>query len=200
MIMTVFAPQFPPREPLLQLSVAQYHEMVERGILTEDDPVELLEGWLITKMPKNPPHAVATDLVSDKLNEVKPAGWSIRTQDPITTEDSEPEPDVVLVRGSRRDYSQRHPGPSDLALVVEVADFTLERDRTIKKRAYARARIVEYWIVNLVERTVEVHREPTGPVARPDFASVTTAHEGDSVAVFIEGREIARIAVADLLP
>lgn len=189
-----------PTEPVFRLSVAKFHEMIERGILTDDDPVELIEGWLITKMPKNPPHAVATDLMVDKLNELKPAGHIVKTQDPITTDDSEPEPDVMLVRGTRRDYLQRHPGPADLELVVEVADSTLERDRTIKRRAYARAGIPVYWIVNLADRAVEVYTDPSGPVPQPDFRNRSVHRTGDSVNLAVQGRPIATIAVADLLP
>ena len=75
-------------------------------------------------MPKNPPHVTASDLTADKLNDLKPSGCSVRRQDPITTGDSEPDPDVVLARGSRRDFETRHPGPSEVALLVEVADST----------------------------------------------------------------------------
>jgi Uma2 family endonuclease len=130
-----------PTEPVWRFSVAQYHQMIRLGILTEDDPVELLEGWIIHKMPKNPPHRAATKLTRNALEEIVPEGWYVDAQEPITLLDSEPEPDVVVVRGNTRDYLDRHPGSQDLALVVEIADSTLERDRTSKKRLYARAGI-----------------------------------------------------------
>jgi Uma2 family endonuclease len=174
--------------------------MIECGILTDDDPVELLEGWLIPKMPKNPPHVLATELTADKLDAMKPAGWHVRRQDPVTTDDSEPEPDVALVRGERRNYADRHPGPADLALVVEVADTTLERDRTVKKRTYARAAIPAYWIVNLVSRSVEVFTDPSGPSEQPDFRSRVERSEGELVPLAIAGREVGAIPVRDLLP
>ena len=89
------APPAPPPEPIWRLSVAQYHEMMNTGILDEDDPVELLEGWLIPKMPKNPPHMVTKGLASDALARLLPPGWHVNEQEPITTEDSEPDPDVM---------------------------------------------------------------------------------------------------------
>ena len=96
------APPAPP-EPIWRLSVEQYHEMIDAGILDEDDPVELLEGWLIPKMPKNPPHSFTTDLTREALAGLLPTGWYVRGQEPITTEDSEPESDVAVIRGDRRD-------------------------------------------------------------------------------------------------
>src|SRR5437899_3211819 len=107
-----------PAEPIYRLSVAQYHAMIRADILTEDDPVELLEGWLVVKMPKNPPHRLSTGLTRTALERVVPAGWYVDTQEPITLEDSEPEPDVAVVRGDRRQYADHHPGPQDLALSV----------------------------------------------------------------------------------
>src|SRR5712692_8749886 len=123
-----------PADRIFRLSVEQYHEMARAGILTEDDPVELLEGWLVTKMTKNPPHSVATHAIRRALDEMIPAGWFVDSQEPLTTDDSEPEPDAMVVRGHWRDYTERHPSPSAVVLVVEVADSTLQNDRTIKKR------------------------------------------------------------------
>ena len=81
-----------PTEPIYRLSVAQYHAMAEHGILTEDDPVELLEGWLVQKMTKYRPHTLTTGLVRRALDEIVPGGWYVDSQEPITTEESEPEP------------------------------------------------------------------------------------------------------------
>lgn len=189
-----------PMDPIWRLTVEQYHEMIRAGILMDGDAVEFLEGWLVTKMSKNPPHVLANDLTADKLDEIKPADWHVKRQDPITTSDSEPEPDVALVRGNRRDYHQRHPSPADIGLVVEIADSTLERDRTTKKRAYARAGIAVYWIVNLVDRTVEVYTDPSGPAEMPDYRDRTDHLEAGSVALSLDGREVASIPVRDLLP
>ncbi len=189
-----------PEVPVRRLSVAEYHQMLQAGILTEDDPVELLEGWLVPKMTKNPPHRAATRLTRVALEAIVPAGWYVDSQEPVTTDDSEPEPDVSVVRGQTRDYLARHPGPADIGLLVEVADESLARDRGVKKRSYARARVANYRIVNLIDRHVEVHTDPTGPADVPDYRQRHVYHENEHVPVVLDGEEIGRIAVRDLLP
>jgi Uma2 family endonuclease len=149
-----------PNDRIWRLSIEQYHAIIQAGILTDDDSVELLEGWLVFKMPKNPPHRVTTRLVRTALENILPAGWYVDSQEPITLSNSEPEPDIVVVRGDTRQYLDRHPGAEDIALIIEVSDTTLQRDRTVKKRIYARAGISIYWIVNLVEEQVEVYSQP----------------------------------------
>jgi Uma2 family endonuclease len=146
-----------PSEPVWRLTVEQYHEMVRTGILTEDDPVELLEGWLVPKVPKNPLHRLSTRLIRLALESLVPAGWYVDSQEPVTLADGEPEPDVMIVRGNSRDYRDRHPGPGEVALVVEVADTSLSRDKGLKKRSYARAGIPVYWIMDLNERRLDIY-------------------------------------------
>jgi Uma2 family endonuclease len=183
-----------------RLSVDRYHAIIRAGILTEDDPVELLEGVLVQKMPKNPAHVTAKRLLRKALERIVPAGWIVDTEDPVTTKDSEPEPDIVVIRGTDLDFADRHPGPKDTALVVEVADSSLRRDRGQKKRLYARARVPEYWIVNLIDRQIEVYAEPTGPGRKPDYRKPTIYSAAGVVPVVIDGRQVGRLTVADLLP
>jgi Uma2 family endonuclease len=190
----------PPAEPIKRLSVDQYHAILRAGVFTDDDPIELLEGWLVEKMPKNPPHSVATGLAADELTGLLPVGWHLITQEPITLPDSEPEPDIGVVRGKRRDYVARHPGPKDVGLIVEIADTTLDRDRGVKKRIYARARIPHYWIVNLVERRLEVHTDPTGPVKKPDYRQSKVFGLKESAILILDGEEIGVVKVRDLVP
>ncbi len=171
--------------------------MIDAGILTDDDPVELLEGYMVQKMPKNPPHRVSTRKTRMALEEVVPSGWYVETQEPITTLESEPEPDVTVVRG---DFAQRHPGPQDLGLLVEVADSTLARDRGTKKRIFARARVAVYWILNLVDRQIEVHADPTGPAEQPDYRQKQVYKPGESVPVILDGKEIGTVEVNAFLP
>jgi len=197
------APPAPPTEPIWRLSVEQYHEMINTGILDDDDPVELLEGWLILKMPKNPPHRVAKRLAQNALAQMLPSGWYVEDQESDTTEDSEPEPDSTIIRGALRDYLERHPGPSDVPLVIEVSDTTLRRDRGLKKRIYARAGIPVYWIINLIENRIEVYTEPTreaGGVEEPDYQRRQDYFPDDEIPVVIEGREAGRLAARELLP
>ncbi len=186
-----------PHDPIWRLSVQQYHEMIRAGILTDDDQVELLEGWLIYKMPKKPQHRIATRLTQKALEAIVPAGWYVDAQEPITLADSEPEPDVMIVRGETQDYFDRHPGAQDIALLVEVADSTLERDRGTKKRMYARAGILVYWIVNLVENTCEVYSKQL--VADADYQQIDVYDLSSALPVLLEGREIGTVQVQDLL-
>lgn len=189
-----------PTELIWRLSVDQYHAMIYAGILTKDDPVELLEGWLISKMAKNPPHTVVTLLIRRAWERLVPAGWYVNTQEPITTADSEPEPDVVVIRGEPRHYLQHHPGPLDVALVVEVADTTLQRDRGFKKRLYARAGIPVYWVVNLPESRFEVYTDPSGPTDAPDYRQRQDYGPADAIPFVLERTEVGRIVVQELLP
>ena len=170
--------------------------MIDAGIFDSDTPVELIEGFLLERMPRTPPHACVTDDVRSALDTILPPGWCTRAQNPITLSDSEPELDVVIARGTRRDYAIRHPGPAGLALVVEVADATLSRDRGTKQRIYARASIPVYWIVDLVNRRVEVRTDPQGDTYR----TLTVLSAGDALSVVIDGVEVATIQVSSLLP
>ena len=189
-----------PPEPVLPLSVDQYREMIRTGILVGGDPIELLEGWLVKKMTKDPPHTLSVGCTFDSLAGVVGSLWHLRIEGPITTGDSEPEPDVSVVRGRRREYADRHPGPDEVGLLVEVADTSLERDRGWKKRIYAAAGIPVYWIVNLIDQRVEVFTEPSGPDEQPDYASQHVYRPGDEVPVLLDGQEAGRIAVDQLLP
>lgn len=190
-----------PALPIWRLSVPQYHSMIDAGILTEDDPVELLEGWLVTKMPKNPPHRLSTQLTREALAYLLPVGWYVDAQEPMTLSDSEPEPDVMVVRGQRRDYAERHPGPGDLALVVEVADATLQRDRTIKKQLYSRAGIPTYWLIDLINRQLDVYTEPFVAGEQADYRRIEHYQRlEDRVPVWIAGQEVGHLTLRDLLP
>jgi Uma2 family endonuclease len=187
-------------DSIRRLTVEQYHAMIRAGFLTEDDRVELLDGWLVRKMPKSPSHRVATGLVREALERAVAPGWHIDSQEPITLADSEPEPDAMVVRGSVRDYVDRHPGPGDVALVVEVSDASLDHDRTVKRNLYARSGIVRYWIVNLPDRRLEVFSLPSRPAAQPNYRRVEHFSHADTVPLVLDDRDLGRIAVRDLLP
>ena len=189
-----------PNDLILRLSIEQYHAIIQAGILTDDDSVELLEGWLVFKRPKNPPHRVTTRLVRTALENILPAGWYVDSQEAITLSNSEPEPDIVVVRGDTRQYLDRHPGAEDIALIIEVSDTTLQRDRTVKKGIYARAGISLYWIVNLVEEQVEMYSQPLVEVEQPDYSQRLDFGRSAVIPIIIEGIEIGAIAVDALLP
>ena len=106
----------------------------------------------------------------------------------------------MIVRGETRDYRDRHPGPEDVALIVEVADSTLERDRGVKRMVYARAGIPVYWIINLLECVLEVYYEPSGVTEGADYGQRRDYGASESVPVMIDGLEVGSVAVRDLVP
>lgn len=190
-------------EPVFTLSVEQYHDMIRNQVLTSDDPVELLEGVLVFKMPKDEPHNVAVDLLNDRIACLLPEGYCYRNQASLTLADGEPEPDGAIVRGERRRFvtEGRKPGPDDTVVVIEVADSTWSRDLGIKKRSYARAGIAEYWVVNLNERVVQVHRKPDAcALPEPTYLEVFTYNATDAVPLAIDGNPVGLIRVSDILP
>lgn len=197
---TPFDPLEVPSFPVRRFTVEEYQRLGEMGVLSEDEDVELIEGWIVPKMNRNPPHDATIEIIQDWLMRHLPAGWRPRIQSGMVTPDSQPEPDLVIVRGDPRERLQRHPGPSDTALVIEVADWSLDFDRKNKARAYARARIPRYWIVNLVDEQIEVFTEPSGPRRRPVFHKQEIYQRDSSIDLVIEGQVIASCRVDDLLP
>lgn len=185
---------------LHRLSVDDYHRMIEAGILHSGQPIELLEGLLVRKMPIHPPHSTALQWTRKRIEALIAAGWDVRIQQPITLSDSEPEPDVCVARGDDRTYTTHHPGPADVGLVVEVAESSLATDQTDKARIYARAGIVTYWIVNLVDRWVEVRTAPSGPAISPAYGQLQTFGPGTVVPLSLDGVHVGDVAVDELLP
>jgi Uma2 family endonuclease len=188
-------PAIPPM-PVYRFSVAQYEALGNQGILRPEDRVELIRGWVVPKMTKGEPHSIACGLLIDGLLARVPAGWHLRIQDPATLEDSVPEPDGAVVRGSRRTYLAAHPGGADVGLAVEVAASSLDFDRTTKRTLYAEAGIPFYWIVNLVDTVLEVYSAPSAG----DYTAVQTYGPGEEVPLVLAGVEVCRIPVAELLP
>jgi Uma2 family endonuclease len=181
-------------------TVDEYHRMLRNGIIREGEPYELVEGRIIEKMSRNPPHDLVLGLTEDEVSRMLPAGWFRRGQSAVTTGDSEPEPDIAIVRGKRRDFADRHPGPGNVGLMIEVSETSLYQDRTEKQRIYARALVPIYWIVNIPEAQVEVYTEPTGDCAEPRYRQRRDFHRGETLPLVLDGAEVGRIAVNDLLP
>ncbi len=178
----------------------EYERLVEAELLGPEDRIELLGGQMIVKEPQYSPHATAIQLVQRTLDRAFGPGWSVRPLLPIAlAEDSEPEPDVCVVRGNPRDYRDTH--PESPVLIVEVSLSRLGFDREHKGSLYARAGITDYWIVNLPDRRVEIYREPV-----PDGAAFFGWRYGHSATLGPDQRiaplaaPAAEIAVADLLP
>jgi Uma2 family endonuclease len=186
--------------PARRLSVSEYQTLIHSGHFAHDENFELLEGWMVPKMSRNPPHDLSMTLVLRFLGKLLPANWFCRPQAAITTADSQPEPDVAVVLGPERRYGDHHPGPAEIAIVVEAADSTLADDRNVKGGIYARAGIEVYWIVNLVDRCVEVYTEPTGSGENARYRAHEVFSNGQSLPWRVGGGDCGTIAVADLLP
>lgn len=177
----------------------EYERLVDLGAF-EHDPVELIGSQLIVAEPKGSEHATAVDMAYDTLRSAIPAGWIVRGQNPLALDDeSAPEPDIAVVRGSRADY--RHAHPARPALIIEVAESSLGFDRVAKGSLYARAGIVDYWIVNLIDRVVEVYRNPDADVTAPyGWRYMSVERFAVPVSVAPLSVPAAPIPVAALLP
>jgi Uma2 family endonuclease len=188
-----------PEEPVIPLTVEGYHALIKAGYFLDGDPYELLEGFVVPKMTKGARHESARRRLRRLLEKLISAEYIVDEQGSMTTSDSEPEPDVFVIRGNLDDFADRHAGPEEVALVAEIADSTLTRDRGTKRRIYARAKMPVYWVVNVRDRIVEVFTDPSGPAARPKYRTDEEFHEGDEVPVMIDGKEIGRISVTAIL-
>jgi hypothetical protein len=186
---------------MARFSVARYQKMIETGILTPEDRVELLENCVVLKMPRNPRHDSTVQRSLRPLLRATPLGWDLRVQSAVTLLDSQPEPDFALVRGSAADHEIRHPEPADIGQLVEVADSSLLRDQCDKSRIYARANIACYWIINLVDRRVEVFTQPSGAAGVPAYGAMQTFQVGAAVPLVLDGTVMGgAVAVVELLP
>ncbi len=209
-----YAPPSSSREPwpaadiwperLYRMTTEVYHDMAAHGLLSPHDKVELLNGLLVKKMTRGAPHVTVTQRLVDTLNDFALKGWYVRKEDPITLPDgsdgggSEPEPDVVVARGRRDDYEDHHPGPEDVALVVEVARSSVREDRAALP-VYAWAGIPVAWIVNQNEKQIEIYSRPTGPSHQARYQEVAIFTETDEIPVVIDNREIGRVSVKTIL-
>jgi Uma2 family endonuclease len=177
----------------------EYERLVDIGLFM-GERLELLDGVLVVREPQGSPHAAIAGTVGGVLAAAFGRGWHARLHSPLALGDfSEPEPDVAIVAGESKDYIAAH--PSTAALVVEVADSSLRLDRRFKAAIYARAGLREYWIVNLVDRTVEVHREPQAPAGAAEdwsYRTIDVLRPPSHVTPLAIPR--SPIAVADLLP
>lgn len=197
-----------PFAALERLDIDQYHAMIEAGILREGAPIELVDGLLIRKdrrdgsgdiMVVGPRHAQSVKLLLRELTALC-SGRSlfVQSQQPVTLgDDSEPEPDVAIIRGAEQDYGERHPAREDVILVCEVADSSLPIDMGAKYAAYAQAGVQEYWVVNLRDRVVEIFVEPHP--TDESYAQHLVVHEGEFIEFSLDEDQHV-IAVKDILP
>lgn len=145
---------------------AEYERLIDLGVFQPGEEIELIGGELMVAEPQGAPHYTAIRKTAKALEAAFGSGWDVRTEGPIELDDeSEPEPDVAVVRGRPDDYARAH--PSRPVLTVEVAESSLHLDRQRKGSLYARAGLADYWVLNLIDRVLEVYREPVADSAAP---------------------------------
>lgn len=179
---------------------AEYERLIDLGVVQTGNHVELIGGELMVAEPQGAEHYTAIRRSAKALEAAFGPGWEVRTQGPIGLDDeSEPEPDVAVVPGSPDDYRSAH--PSHAVLTLEVAQSSLGIDRERKGSLYARAGLTDYWVLNLVDRVLEVYREPTAEAGAPygwRYARREVIAQSGRVAPL--ARPSVAVAVADLLP
>ncbi len=162
------------------ITVEEYHKMASAGILNADDRVELLYGKIIKMSPIGSKHAACVDKIDELLKRLLAGKAIVRVQNPLIMDDlSEPEPDIAVVIRKENYYADKHPSAEDVYLAIEVADFSLEKDRQIKLPIYAGARIPEFWIINLEKQELEVYQSPF----KEQYRSKHTFFPGDEVSL-----------------
>jgi Uma2 family endonuclease len=178
----------------------EYYCMGEAGVFVSNGHVELIEGEILHRSPQGPLHSVGTSRLYRVIGAAFGPGFYVRSQLPLALgQRSDPEPDLVVVPGAPEDYEDAH--PTTALLVVEVSDTTLAYDRTIKAGLYARAGIADYWIVNLVDHLIEVHRDPQPDATSPLGASYgQVIRHGRGAVISPLAAPQAQIAVDNLLP
>lgn len=164
--------------PLKRWSVNEYHRIIAAGILQPSDAIELIAGQIILRPAQDPPHAANTSSFSNELVILFAGKAWVRTQLPATlSDDSEPEPDVAIVQIDEHRYRDQHPQTSDILLVIEVANTTLNTDRNTKAKIYAQSGVIEYWIVDTQRKQLMVLREPQDD----QYSSETVLGVGDTI-------------------
>jgi len=194
------APYYMSQSTFRKFTLEEYHKLIEIGVLMDGEPYELLEGNLVHKMSRGSPHDTAIQVLTKRFVRLVPQGWDYRGQSAITLPSgSEPEPDCALVRGDENTYRRRHPGPGEIGLVVEVSASSLLIDRHDKGRIYAESGIPVYWVVNVVDKVIEMYTQPSGPSVTAAYAKCDVYAVGSDVPVILDGNTIGTIAVADVV-
>lgn len=144
-----------------RFTIEEYHRLIELGFFPEGDRTELIRGEAIEMVSKGKPHTVCCSLLIRELSKLLDSRAILRCQDPITLANhSEPEPDFSIVQNRDDNYLSHHPMPDDILLVIEIADSSLDYDRQVKLPLYAEAGISDYWIINLLEKQLEIYTTP----------------------------------------
>ncbi len=187
---------------LRQFSIAEYHRLIGLGFFADNEQFELLDGYLVRKMARGSAHDSTLQKLSRRFFRLipDPTAWKVRDQLGLTLGDSEPEPDLVVARGTETAFDRRHPTVAEAALVVEVADSSLARDTDEKLQIYARSRIPVYWVVNVPDRKVLVFTNPDPAASSPAYRTLDEFPPGTAVPVTLDGTPVGSVSVADIFP
>lgn len=160
-------------------TVDTYYKMAETGLLDTEKRYELIHGVVLEMQPISPKHNYAVQSLSEQLRDCLGDTATVFSQGPtLLGDDSEPQPDILVLKPPKETYRERHPRPEDILLIIEVANTTLQTDRTLKLRLYASAGIPEYWLLNLQKNQLELYRRPDPDEAR--YLGLHTLSEGEA--------------------
>jgi Putative restriction endonuclease len=187
-------------DPDFRFTVAQYQKMIAEGIISADARVELLNGKVVNKMARNPPHDTSLSLTQHELEAALSAEWYLRVQMAVVLgKTGQPEPDIAVVLAPIKRYFKQHPVLKDIGMLVEVADSSLLQDRREKAPIYAAGRIPWFWIVNVADKIVEVYSDPKGG-ASPEYRMHQDYEVGEKVPVVLNGKTVGHVEVSKLFP
>lgn len=194
---------------LMTFTVELYHRLTESGVLREGSPIELIEGVIVRKdrrdeegslMNHGPQHASTLTRLFQLLDrQTEKISYHVRSQIPVTlSSHTEPEPDLAIVAGNPKDFFDRHPGPTELLAVIEIAYSSRNYDQTTKQRIYSAANIPVYWIVNLSKNCLEVYEYPDP--ANGTYQSMTVVDATEIVQLTCGDGNVLSVSLADFLP
>lgn len=188
-----------PPFPIRPLTVEQFEYLVETGFYG-DEKIELLDGWVVNKMTHGDLASYVISRLYRQLSRTLSEAVAIRCQLPIRLKRSRPEPDVVIANGGEARFQAAAPTPEDILVLIEVSDSTLAHDRGPKLRSYARAGIAEYWIVNCVDRQIEVYTRPLVENDVPAYAEGVVYAQNQTISLRLSNEPVVDLPVASLFP
>jgi hypothetical protein len=189
-----------PHSAAERISLDEYRRRAAEGDFSISKTFELLEGVVVPKCRQTLRHETAVEKLRDIIGIMIPNGWRVLVQQPIACGDSQPEPDLAVAYTVLEDFAAHPPKPENVPLVVEVAEGSLRADRQLKGRIYARAGIVCYWLLNLIDLQLEVFSNPSGPVPIPGYQEKRVYRTEDRLSLAIALDDLGTIRVGDILP
>lgn len=189
-------PPFPQR----RFTVREYRRLLRSGALSPELKTELIEGWVVEKMVRDPIHDATLQYVADALQRRVGNDWKLRLQSAVQLDESTAEPDVAVVPGPLGRFRYEHPRPHEVGLLIEISNTTLPYDRGSKRRTYARNNVAHYWVLNVLAREIEVYLDPSGPTEAPAYRKQAVLGIDESVELILREKSFGFIPVNELIP